>query len=129
LYFATCNYTLSLFFSFYRNVGKFGGTNQPGYPRPWRIAGKFASQACAMSPLYMMNTPTTKQDKDTYTLSRLLDCITAWYYPGDLIVIAMSHPSNFCTGYQDIVRLRDWNSLALFFIFLLFFFCFIFCMY
>jgi hypothetical protein len=39
------------FFSFYRNVGRFGGTNQPGYPRPWRVAGKFASQASARSPL------------------------------------------------------------------------------
>ena len=58
-----------------------------------------------MAPLWAMTYPVNRQPEDVYPLCRLVDCITADYYPGDTIVIAMSHPGNFCAGFQDIVRL------------------------
>lgn len=81
-----------------RNPGPFGKTNCPGYPAPWRVAGKFCSASCVMSPLSMMFFPTRKQLKDIYPLSCLSDSIVAGYYPGNTVVIAMSHPANFCVG-------------------------------
>lgn len=47
----------------------------------------------------MMFFPTRKQLKDIYPLSCLSDSIVAGYYPGNTVVIAMSHPANFCVGH------------------------------
>jgi hypothetical protein len=86
-----------------RNPGPFGGTNRPGFPQPWRVAGKFASTSSANAPLSAMIQPTFHQPADVYPLSMLADCIVSNYYPLDTIVVAMSHPSSFCVGHQDIV--------------------------
>ena len=93
------------FFLNHRNPGPFGKTNRPGYPHPWRVAGRFCSASCTMSPLPMMFFPTRKQLKNVFPLSCLSDSIVSGYYPGNTVVIAMSHPANFCVGHQDLVML------------------------
>ena len=87
----------------FRNPGPFGETNRPGFPQPWRVAAKFASGSCALAPLSAMIHPTRNQPANVYPLSMLADCIVSNYYPQDTIVLAMSHPSSFCVGHQDIV--------------------------
>ena len=95
--------------TFTRNPGVFGTTNRPGFPMPMKLIGKFASAANARSPIYRMTRRTVDQPADILPLSMLSDIIVAGYHPGDVVLIAMSHPTNFAIAQRDVVKYKRSN--------------------
>ena len=73
------------------------------------LTGKFASAANARSPIYSMTRRTVDQPADILPLSMLSDVIVAGYHPGDVVLIAMSHPTNFAIGQRDVVNYKRSN--------------------
>ena len=76
---------------------------------PMTLTGKFASAANARSPIYSMTRRTVDQPADILPLSMLSDVIVAGYHPGDVVLIAMSHPTNFAIGQRDVVNYKRSN--------------------
>ncbi len=49
------------------------------------------------------------QPADILPLSVLSDVIVAGYHPGHVVLIAMSHPTNFAIGQRDVVNYKRSN--------------------
>lgn len=82
---------------------------------PMKLVAKFASAASACSPVYRMTRKTVKQPDDIPPLSMLSDFIVASYRPGDVVLIAMSHPTNFAIVHSDVVNYK-WLRLVFHFL-------------
>jgi hypothetical protein len=78
---------------------------------PMKLVGRFASAANACSPVYRMTRKTVNQPDDIPPLSMLSDFIVASYRPGDVVLIAMSHPTNFAIVHHDVVNYQ-WLRLV-----------------
>ena len=92
-------------FAHFRNPGKYGNTNRPGFRMEMKLFGKFASQHTARSHIDEMREPIKGQPKDVYTMSMLTDIIIGTYIPGDVILIGMSHPTTFTVEKSCFVSL------------------------
>ena len=68
-----------------------------------KLVAKFASASSARAPLNMMHERTKDQPEDVLTLNMLADIIVLTYFPGDIVIIAMNDPTNFCVGHRDVV--------------------------
>ena len=50
-----------------------------------------------------MTQDTRQQPQDILPLAMLSHFIVAAYHPDDVVLIAMSHPTNFAVGHRDVV--------------------------
>ena len=102
----------SRFHEFYYNPGRFGGKNRPGYPMPMTLVRKFASVSSARAPLSSMHKRCKDQPDTVFTLGVLVDVVAFCYRPGDIFIVAMNTPTQFCVGHRDVVSVVFYLSDA-----------------
>ena len=102
------NFIFFLIYVKYSNPGRFGKRNRPGYPIPMKLVGKFASSANARVPVNFMSDLIVNQPEDILPISLLCDYIVSAYEPGDVVLVAFSHPTNFCIDYLSMVRKKNY---------------------
>jgi hypothetical protein len=72
-----------------------------------KLMAKCASASSARAPLKMMNERTKDQPDDILCLTLLKDIIPASYHQGDIVLIAMNNPTDFCVCHRDVVSYRS----------------------